>query len=419
MKHAPTLLALALLAIHAIPVLAQDSPGLFVAGGIGATYADNDNVEGATFDYDIGIPTASLALGYAFANGVELELESVYRFNDLEILELDGEVHTGTHDRVTAASLMVNAVYGFDVGSRLRPHVGVGVGATRIHYEITSADAGIEIVDDNDTTLALQAIAGFGIELTPRIRVTADYRYWRALSIDLRSAASIDFDTEYTSHSLTLGASYALTELPPRPKRTGLGARRRGLYTSLRGGQSFAHDANIDGAKVNFDAFDLGPAASIAVGYALKSNLRLELEAVYFDNPVDIIDFGDESAAGEVRARGDVTVAGVMGNVLYDFNLGSYGGSTVRPYVGFGIGAARYDYRVGVADERFVDDEVGALTLQLILGIGVGLTRAATFTFDYRYSGATSLKLTDPNGATIDTSYSVHAVMLGLRFALQ
>lgn len=395
-----------------------EEPGWFASAGIGVTYAVNNSVDGAIFDYDMGIPSASLTLGYRFGNDLEIHFEGAFNSNDLEILVIEGtEVESGTNDRVATKSLMGTLVYRFDLGHPLRPHLGIGVGLARVHYRTSSAKSSIEFLNDNATTKAVQAIAGFAIELTPKLGFTVNYQFWRAPSIILNKPSGEDVKADFSKYGLILGASYALASRPNSLLRPSHHGRQKGLYTSVRVGTSFAHDANIHRSTTNFDAFDIGSATSIGAGYA-SNNLRFELEAISFNNPADIIDFGSSSIQGEVRAHGKVTATGVMANMLYDFNLGSYDGSTVRPFAGLGIGYSLYDYRINAGATEFVNDNDGALSLQGIIGISVGLTTSTTFTFDYRYWGAPKVMLTGTSGYDIDTYHSVHGVMLGLRYSL-
>jgi opacity protein-like surface antigen len=264
--------------------------------------------------------------------------------------------------------------------------------------------------------MAAQAMAGFVIELTPKLGFAVNYRFWRAPSITLNKPSGEKIKTDFSKYGLTIGASYALSDEPNALVESSYSKDHEDLYTIVRIGPGFAHDANIDASTTNFDAFDIGAAVSICAGYTLK-NLRFELEAISFNNPADIIDFGSSSAKGEVRAHGKVAATGVMANILYDFNLGLFEGSTVRPFGGFGIGYSLYDYRIKAGDTDFVTDKDRAISAQAIIGISVELTPGKTFTFDYRYWGAPHINLTGSRGYDIDTYHSVHGVMLGLRYS--
>ncbi len=166
-------------------------------------------------------------------------------------------------------------------------------------------------------------------------------------------------------------------------------------------------------SETNFDAFDLGPAGTVAVGHGFTNGVRVELEFASRKNAVDILDFGN--AGGESRAHGDVRTLSLIANVLYDFDVAW----PLRPFVGAGIGFARLEFDVEQGGTTFVDDRARSLVWQGVAGVGVDLTSTLAFTVQYQYWGTLGrLTVEDASGSDFETFHSVHTFMLGLRFTL-
>ncbi|MCZ6643857.1 MAG: porin family protein, partial [Gammaproteobacteria bacterium] len=164
--------------------------GGYVGLGTGIVYAPNERFDETPvlLDYDLGFRVGTLTLGYRFDGGWRAELEAAYRRNGLEIIEFDDErglINTGLSDAVDTASLMVNALYEFDLGLSLRPYVGIGLGLARVDYELSEYGTGAVILDDSETAFAYQFLVGVGVPLGRRFHLSADYRYWRNVEIDL------------------------------------------------------------------------------------------------------------------------------------------------------------------------------------------------------------------------------------------
>jgi OOP family OmpA-OmpF porin len=182
-----------------------------------------------------------------------------------------------------------------------------------------------------------------------------------------------------------------------------------GLYLGLGAGANFARDADISGAGINTEAsYDTGWAGIGSVGYGFGNGLRLELEVGYRDNDVD-------SLSGQTGGGGSTNVWSGMLNLLYDIPTGT----AFTPYLGVGGGYARVkaDGIAPVAAGNVtVDDSDNVFAYQGIVGVAYGITPNLKVALDYRYFGTQDPEFGASNGTSVDSEYSTHTVLIGLRW---
>lgn len=149
-----------------------------------------------------------LGAGYAFGNGFRLEGELGYRNNDFE--DLDGEA--------TSTSLMANLFYDFRRDQRMRPYVGVGVGAAKVEAE---GAVGPISFDDDDTVVAYQGLIGVAFDVTDRLDIDVGYRYFVAPDVGVSGIFSgegeepFSFDGDYEHQAITVGLRYSYAAPAP------------------------------------------------------------------------------------------------------------------------------------------------------------------------------------------------------------
>jgi outer membrane protein OmpA-like peptidoglycan-associated protein len=96
-----------------------------------------------------------------------------------------------------------------------------------------------------------------------------------------------------------------------------------------------------------------------------------------------------------------------MANLFYDFNRGS----SIEPYVGIGVGAAR----VGAGIDGIGSDQDTVLAYQAMAGIAFGISEQLDLDVGYRYFVAPELEY-QAAGLPIDVDYEHQAVTVGLRY---
>jgi len=234
-------LATAITAIVAVPSMAfaDDDAGWYLRGNIGYGIHSDDafvgDINGAV--QSEGNVTASVGVGYEFGNNWRLELDGANLFTDL------GELGNfpGSTSKLRTTSVMLNALYDFQDFGNWEPYVGAGLGLARGKAKVAAHTANLTPIpgcaggiacgiQDSDTSLAWQVLAGLGYKITDNLTWDTHYRYLDAgefnflghsTAADFSSGpAAANFDT--AAHSLLTGFRYRFggskaTPPPPPP----------------------------------------------------------------------------------------------------------------------------------------------------------------------------------------------------------
>ena len=397
-----------------------DGRAWYLGGGLGAGRADNGDAVGGRVDFDLGRPMAMLVGGMSLGDRWRLELDAAHRGNDSEVVYFPGggaDVQPDSDSTLTARSIGASVLRRFDAGTGFRPYLGAGVAVARVDYELTEYITGRRLLDDRDTALAYQLVAGIELPLTARLDLATEYRLWHAPDIELEDVAGEEFDTDHRVQSVMATLRYRLGgDSAAGPALAGAAPRRPGpgWYVAAAGGATFPKDAEIKNNLANFDAFDVGYAASLAAGYRFGNGWRVELEAARRRNEAELIDFNPEF--GEDRASGAVRAHSVLVNAAYH----PAWGLPFQPFAALGVGMAwsDWDVRLDTTGETYVDDDDAAWAFQVELGAAAALTERLTGTVSYRYWQTGLFDMAQPDGRDLRTELTVHGVTLGLVFAL-
>lgn len=176
----------------------QATPGAYVLGGAGLSLLEESDTRGsasATHDFEPGWLGLGGA-GYAFSSGIRLEGEIGYRRNSVDNGPGNAE----------AWSVMGNALYDFNTGTRFTPYVGAGIGGARLNFNNVSA--GSTSIDDSDTVLAYQGLAGVTYRLNTNINLDLGYRYFTTEKPNFRTRAGGTVESDYDDHAVVLGLRY-------------------------------------------------------------------------------------------------------------------------------------------------------------------------------------------------------------------
>lgn len=194
-----TLAATALaVGLGATPVLAEQQ-SLYLGIGGGADWLHDIEAEAGPDRINNDIGWAGVGtVGYRFSNGLRAEIEGAGHFND-------GETRVaGLDTDIRAWSAMGNLLYDFNLGSVIRPYVGVGVGTANVDVEIASVGS------DAEWAFAYQAILGVGYPITDRFEAFIDYRYMATAGLDLGSGGPLMNEDEYRRHTVLAGVRLSL-----------------------------------------------------------------------------------------------------------------------------------------------------------------------------------------------------------------
>lgn len=170
-----------------------------------------------------------------------------------------------------------------------------------------------------------------------------------------------------------------------------------GFYLDLGAGANWVQD--IDQPMSSFDDFDMGYYVGGTAGYKIDNGLKFEFEVAYRSNDFDFV-FGQTAL---FRGTGEVTSFSVMGNMLYDIDLGP--GYSLS--LGGGVGTARVgfdsDFFSGKRDWVFAFQ--GLAEIEAMVSDDIGIFAG------YNYFEA--------NNAFDDTDgfdYKAHTALVGVRF---
>ena len=440
-NHSPGLWALGCLlaTVCSAPVSADLIDQFYLSAGAGWDYANGVKLDsnGAEMNFDQGVFQPTVAVGMRFMDDWRIEFERSVNDNSPQILYSSRaavESDSDEADSIHATSLMLNVVRDFDVGLALRPYIGLGLGQSDVALRFSTPRIDEEpiniprqdIIHDHDSTLAWQFIAGFTVPISRRLDIAVDYRFLQAPSVQLQEISGADFKDAYGVQSLWMHLRLHTADsgrfASPAPRTEPM----RGWYLAGNLGGAFSEDAEIIGTEKVLDAFKIGPVTNVAVGYSWRDRLRVELEGGYRKHSVLV--FETSGSIGEDQADGDLSMSTLMMNTYFQF----FPGSSLRPYVGVGVGMVRADYTVdtrtfcrqfvcGAVEERarIVSDNDTTFASQAILGVDIAVFPRLHFTADYRYLLTGKFGLQDPAGADLEIrTQRSNSVSVGLRYAL-
>ena len=199
--------ALALLPAEA---RAAEDTGLYLTGTIGYSISsDSKNSLGSTASIS-NAPSFRLGLGREFSL-IRVEGEVGYVKADADTLsspQVGGGAARNASGSATTWSFMVNSYFDPDVSGKIKPYIGVGLGAVRVNLNSITAP-GFTTADDSDTVFAAQGMAGVGYALTPTVLVSIGYRYFWSRDLSLRDSAGTSYTSDGPrSHNVDLGVRY-------------------------------------------------------------------------------------------------------------------------------------------------------------------------------------------------------------------
>jgi OmpA-OmpF porin, OOP family len=234
--------------VLALPAAAQAQPvtGLYVGAGVGANFRQDPDADNSTYKmHDAGWVGLG-SVGWGFGNGLRVELEGNFRYNEVKRVSLTVATPNATTSFPSAGEFrtygaMVNVLYDFNFGWPVVPYLGIGAGAgwnelSGVRGTVTTRNAAGAItgtstyeVNDTDVQLAYQAIVGAAYSLgamVPGLALTGEYRFYGtldpSLSISRASGpAQAGVPTSTTpsnyNHSILVGVRYNFGVAPPPP----------------------------------------------------------------------------------------------------------------------------------------------------------------------------------------------------------
>lgn len=227
------LLASSALAVLAAAQQAQAASDMYVSVLGGANFVQEQSrnfssTESFSIDPDTGFVIGGV-IGTRLTNwakGLRVEMEAGYRRNDMGGAWTTDTGSTGgfLDGNLSTFSIMANLWYDIDIGHKIVPYIGGGVGWARTHAEV----ARVETFDDSGTTydfrnsverdnngFAWQLGLGFNYEVAQDVQVGLGYRYFVGPKfgdsyydqglVTFNSDSRVDNDNHSVSVNLTVG----------------------------------------------------------------------------------------------------------------------------------------------------------------------------------------------------------------------
>lgn len=236
MRKLAITLALATTALST-PALARDDAWYVgVEGGVmiveDIDFDINGAIDVATVDHKRYGYDADAVVGYDMGP-FRLEAEVGYRASNVDAFRntvstpnpgrTPAIVGPGTFDyaggRSSALSFMVNGLWDFGDDDGVQGFIGPGLGVARVKHRIGLTTAG-DFLDDSDTVVAWQGIAGVRAPISDNIDVSLKYRFFNAPGVTLVDSAGREWYGRFRSHSILGGLVFnfgAPEEAPPAP----------------------------------------------------------------------------------------------------------------------------------------------------------------------------------------------------------
>lgn len=199
--------------LFAASVSAQDA-GPYVGLGVGLVEAPSTtvtDVASRSVKFDRGL-MGSLAFGYDYGSNWRSEIELSRRTNDLDTV-----AGTNAAGKMQATSLMLNALYDFDINSPVTPYLGAGLGYSQVKLK-NASPFGASSINDSDRALAYQGIAGLSFAVTEAVDLFADYRYFATRNLDMNTAAGTAASFDASTHSVMAGLRFNFGAPKPQMK---------------------------------------------------------------------------------------------------------------------------------------------------------------------------------------------------------
>ncbi|MDV3458321.1 OmpA family protein [Sphingomonas sp. HF-S4] len=173
---------------------------------------------GGTVGYDLGAVRLEAEVGYRAASVTGLRSTTTFP----AVNAAGGTVFApaGTYDgaggRTSALSFMVNALWDFGDDDGVQGFVGPGLGVARVKSRLALNGNG-DGLNDSDTVVAWQAIAGIRAPISDNIDVSLKYRFFNAPGVELVDIGGRQWYGRFRSHSIMGGLVFNFGAPEPEP----------------------------------------------------------------------------------------------------------------------------------------------------------------------------------------------------------
>lgn len=203
----------AFLFLNTVPVASAQPAGPFYVGVFGGLVVPDD-LEfyyyryGSSYDDDVDDSwTIGAKFGYIFPQVYWLAAELEYTY----LADQDyGQTFSSADNydgNFSAHNVMANLLFRYPQG-KIHPYVGFGLGISKATIEesgnyVRGGTVYSYDIDEDDTAIASQFIAGVNFEITPNISAELAYKYFYS-----EYELDYDVDLDHGNHLFTVGVNY-------------------------------------------------------------------------------------------------------------------------------------------------------------------------------------------------------------------
>jgi outer membrane protein OmpA-like peptidoglycan-associated protein len=207
------------------------------------------------------------------------EEEYRYQQNDLSGLSFAGAPLGGVRGGREAHAIMTNAIYDFNFGWPITPHLGVGVGAVDLvdTLKVRTGPRAPFNTNSNDWELGYQGIAGVRYNVSPNLALDLDYRYLATTNGSFGLPIAGHYHSGYETHNVLASLTYRFAAAPPPPPTPAPPpppppAERRVFLVFFDWDKDTITPAGMEIIRQAADAFKAGASVQIQVtGYTDRS----------------------------------------------------------------------------------------------------------------------------------------------------
>ena len=160
------------------------------------------------FDSGIGF---GITLGRTF-DQFRGELEYSSRKNDIKSHSLNGgSTLAGSKGEAKSDAFMLNGYYDINTNSAFVPYIGAGIGMAKVKFDDFGVDAIPDVLNDNESQLAYQFMAGGEYRFADTWGLFAEYRYFATEDVDVNTSAAtggVANSIAYKTNNVLVGARF-------------------------------------------------------------------------------------------------------------------------------------------------------------------------------------------------------------------
>jgi len=163
-----------------------------------------------TSEFDSGTGLG-ITLGRSFGQ-VRGEIEYTTRMNDIESHALNGGATLpGSVGEAKSDAFMLNGYYDFATDSGFVPYLGAGIGMAKVKFENFGVAPIPDVLNDDNSQLAYQFMAGAGYQVSDAWQLFAEYRYFTTEDVKVTTSTvtgGVDNEISYKTNNVLIGARF-------------------------------------------------------------------------------------------------------------------------------------------------------------------------------------------------------------------